>query len=57
MQQHNLFLVPNAHTLLEICHRHARFFIVLCSTLSWAPPLVVSCARPEICGGLSAYEQ
>jgi len=41
---------------LEICHKHARFSVFLCSTLSAAPPLVVSCARPEICGDLFAYE-
>ncbi|MFO7912210.1 MAG: hypothetical protein R6V15_08625 [Desulfotignum sp.] len=36
------------------CYKHARLLIVLCSTLSQAPPLVVSCARPETCGGLFA---
>ncbi|HKJ99930.1 MAG TPA: hypothetical protein VJ959_13500 [Desulfotignum sp.] len=33
---------------------YVRFLIALCSTLSQAPPLVVSCARPEIYGGLFA---
>ena len=32
----------------DICHKYAGFqvSIVLCSMLIWAPPLVVSCARP-----------
>ncbi|MCA1785751.1 MAG: hypothetical protein LC657_07210, partial [Desulfobacteraceae bacterium] len=35
----------------DICLAHAGFSIVLGSKLSRAPPLVVSCARPEILRG------
>ncbi|MFO7911708.1 MAG: hypothetical protein R6V15_06055 [Desulfotignum sp.] len=42
---------------LDICHKHAGLSIALCSTLSRGPPLVVSCARPEVCGGRFTYEQ
>ncbi|HKJ99385.1 MAG TPA: hypothetical protein VJ959_10720 [Desulfotignum sp.] len=42
---------------LDICHKHAGLSIALCSTLSQCPPLVVSCARPEVCGGRFTYEQ
>ena len=40
--------------ILDICHKHTRFSIALSSKLSQEPPLVVSCARTEIYGGLFA---
>jgi len=40
--------------ILDICHKHTRVSIALSSKLSQEPPLVVSCARTEIYGGLFA---
>jgi len=44
----------SAWSVLDIFYEHPGFSTGLYSMLSRPPPLVVPCARSEICGGLSA---